>query len=171
MIVCSGLQEKVWTRWPESLWARIQTHFVAPSSTSSIASTGFHSTSTNMWSYPQSYLCLHSFFYGAQKQYFSPHDMMATQLRCSRHSKRWCCWWRSWFWWPWWWSGRRSSTSCWRSTTCCRPLAGPNPGSIMRRRTAPPICSEQFNQLCRSYDLSSLIFSSNNMLADNNKCF
>ena len=33
-------------------------------------------------------VCLHSFFYGAQKQYFSPHDMMATQLRCSRHSKR-----------------------------------------------------------------------------------
>ena len=54
MIVCSGLQEKVWTRWPESLWARIQTHSVAPSSTSSIASTGFHSlsTSTSMWSYP-----------------------------------------------------------------------------------------------------------------------
>ena len=95
MIICSGLLEKVWTRWLETEESVSPLpKYLVPRA---IASTGFKSSLSldeYVCGYP--HISANSFFYGAQKQYFSPHDMMTTQVRYRRQSKRSCCC-RNWY--------------------------------------------------------------------------
>ena len=156
-----GLPAKVWTMWLESLWARVQTSSAAPSSTSSIASTGSQTPTKltlNISLSTVSSMGRRSST-SADTTWWQP-----SWGTCRRHPKR--------SFWYFFYAGRRSSTSCWRSTTCCRLLAGPSPGWSRRRRTAddPNKCqttNSVISLISRLRYLVPIIY----MLPDTNKCF
>ena len=118
---------------------------------------------TNICSCPQN--SANSFFYGAQKQHFSPHDMMATQLRyiyrgeipryVDEHDN----------------NGGEQAGGVLQVAGEAQHAASPWLGQVQAEgEEGEQIRASDLNNSVVSVISLLYVVSSNNMLADNNKC-